>query len=65
MVGNVFIARKSTCLLEVIYNNSTPIAIITNPKNQAIFDLFPSLNTEKTIKTYNVKELFEQIIKYY
>lgn len=65
MVGNVCIARKSTCLLEAIYNNSTPIAIITNPKDQTIFDLFPSLNTEKIIKTYNVKELFEQIIKYY
>lgn len=65
MVGNVCIARKSTCLLEAIYNNSTPIAIITNPKDQTIFDLFPSLNTEKIIKTYNVKELFEQILKYY
>lgn len=65
MVGNVCIARKSTCLLEAIYNDSTPIAIITNPKDQTIFDLFPSLNTEKIIKTYNVKELFEQIIKYY
>lgn len=65
MVGNVCIARKSTCLLEAIYNNSTPIAIITNPKDQTIFDLFPSLNTEKIIKTYNVKELFEQVLKYY
>lgn len=65
MVGNVCIARKSTCLLEAIYNNSTPIAIITNPKDQTIFDLFPSLNTEKIIKTYNVKELFEQILKHY
>ncbi len=65
MVGNVCIARKSTCLLEAIYNDSTPIAIITNPKDQTIFDLFPSLNTEKIIKTYNVKELFEQILKYY
>ncbi len=65
MVGNVCIARKSTCLLEAIYNDSTPIAIITNPKDQTIFDLFPSLNTEKIIKTYNVKELFEQIIKHF
>jgi len=65
MCGNICIARKSTCLLEAIYNNSTPISIITNPKDQTIFDLFPSLNTDKIIKTYNVEELFEQIMKYY
>lgn len=65
MCGNICIARKSTCLLEAIYNNSTPIAIITNPKDQTIFDLFPSLNTDKIIKTYNVKELFDEIMKYY
>lgn len=65
MVGNVCVARKSTCLLEAIYNESTPIAIITNPKDQTIFDLFPSLNTEKIIKTHSVPELFEQIIKHF
>ena len=65
MCGNICIARKSTCLLEAIYNDSTPIAIITNPKDQTIFDLFPSLNTDKIIKTYNVKELYDQIMKYY
>jgi len=65
MVGNVCVARKSTCLLEAIYNESTPIAIITNPKDQTIFNLFPSLNTDKIIKTYSIQELFNEIIKAY
>lgn len=65
MVGNICIARKSTCLLEAVYNNSTPIAIITNQKDRTKLELFPSLNTEKIIKTYSVEELFDQIIKFY
>lgn len=65
MVGNICIARKSTCLLEAVYNNSTPIAIITNQKYRTKLELFPSLNTEKIIKTYSVEELFNQIIEFY
>lgn len=65
MVGNICIARKSTCLLEAIYNNSIPIAIITNQKDQTIFDLFPSLNSEKIVKTHDINELYYSILKYY
>lgn len=64
MCGNICIARKSTCLLEAIYNNSTSIAILTNSKDETMFNLFPSLNSEKIIKTYNTQDLFCQILKH-
>jgi hypothetical protein len=42
--GNICIARKSSVLLESLYNCSIPIAIITNQKDKLYFDSFPSLN---------------------
>ena len=61
LTGNICISRKSTILLEAIYNGSTPIAIITNDKDASIFKTFPSLNSDKIIKKYNVKDLFNTI----
>ena len=61
MTGNICVSRKSTILIEAIYNNSIPIAIITNPKDNTMFSLFPSLNAEQIIKTYSVDELYKTI----
>jgi hypothetical protein len=61
LVGNICISRKSTILLEAIYNGSIPIAIITNDKDASIFKTFPSLNSDKIIKKYNVEDLFNTI----
>lgn len=61
LTGNICISRKSTILLEAIYNDSIPIAIITNDKDASIFKTFPSLNSEKIIKRYNVEDLFNTI----
>lgn len=58
LTGNICISRKSTILLEAIYNQSLPIAIITNVKDQTMFDLFPSLNAKEIVKTYSVDELY-------
>lgn len=63
LTGNICISRKSTILLEAIYNNSLPIAIITNLKDKTMFTLFPSLNAKEIIKTYDVGELMEVILK--
>lgn len=63
LTGNICISRKSTILLEAIYNNSLPIAIITNPKDQTMFTLFPSLNAKEIVKTYSVEELFQVVRK--
>lgn len=63
LTGNICISRKSTILLEAIHNNSVPIAIITNPKDQSTFNQFPALNAKEIIKTYNVEELVDVIKK--
>lgn len=63
LTGNICISRKSTILLEAIYNNSIPIAIITNEKDASIFKTFPSLNSDKIIKRYNVEDLFQTILE--
>ncbi len=62
LTGNICISRKSTILLEAIYNNSLPVAIITNPKDQTTFNLFPSLNAKEIVKTYNVDDLYDVIL---
>lgn len=63
LCGNVCISRKSTILLEAIYNDSVPISIITNVKDQTIYDNFPSLQSDKIIKTHTVEELMIEIEK--
>lgn len=63
LTGNVCISRKSTILLEAIYNHSVPVAIITNKKDETMFKLFPSLNAKEIIKTYNVDDLFDVIVR--
>lgn len=63
MTGNICVSRKSTILIEAIYNHSLPVAIITNPKDKNMFNTFPSLNADQIIKTYSVEELYGVIIK--
>lgn len=50
--GNICISRKSTTLLEASYNKSKCAAILLNSKDQAIFDTFPSLHSER-IEAFN------------
>lgn len=64
LTGNICVSRKSTVLLEAVYNNSTAIAIITTQKDKSVFDTFPSLQSEDIIKTYNVPDLYKEIIKH-
>ena len=62
--GNICISRKSTVLIEALYNNSISIAIITTEKDQSTFSMFPSLQAEEISKAYNVEELFQLVSKY-
>jgi hypothetical protein len=60
---NICISRKSTTLLEAVYNNSDAAAILINKKDKVIFSTFPSLQ-DKSIKTFNsVDKLFEWILE--
>lgn len=65
LTHNICVSRKSTVLLEALYNDTTAIAIITTQKDKAVFETFPSLNSEKIVKTYNVDNLFAEILKHY
>lgn len=64
LTRNICISRKSTVLLEAVYNDSTAIAIITTLKDKSVFDTFPSLQSQRIIKTYNVQDLYKEIIKH-
>jgi hypothetical protein len=57
LIRNVCFSRKSTTLLEAIYNDSKAAAIIINAKDDAIFGSFPSLQTEEIKKMVNIPEL--------
>ena len=65
LTHNICVSRKSTVLLEALYNDTTAIAIITTLKDKAVFETFPSLNSDKIIKTYNIDDLFDEIVKHY
>jgi hypothetical protein len=56
--NSICLARKSTVLLEAIYNNSIPIAVLVNDKDRAYFKfMFPALNDEGILKAYSFEEL--------
>ncbi len=62
--NNVCIARKSTILLEAVYNSSIAIAILLNKKDINEYNLFPSLKDDRITRTYNYNELLFEIQKY-
>ncbi|QKI89771.1 hypothetical protein [Thiomicrorhabdus xiamenensis] len=56
--NSICLARKSTVLLEAIYNHSVPIAILVDMKDRAYFEfMFPSLKDESILKVYSFDEL--------
>lgn len=65
LCGNICVSRKSTTLLEATYNDSVAAAIITNEKDESIFNTFPSLQSERITVTKSIPELFEWICQQY
>ena len=61
LISNICFARKSTTLLEALYNGSKVAAILTNPKDKAIFNTFPSLQSKEITKAFTVNELYNWI----
>ena len=56
--NSICLARKSTVLLEAVYNNSIPIAVLVDDKDRDYFEfMFPALNDESIRKVYSFKEL--------
>lgn len=56
--NSICLARKSTVLLEALYNHSTPVAALVDAKDRAYFEfMFPSLNDDSILKVYSFDEL--------
>jgi len=56
--NSICLARKSTVLLEALYNHSIPIAVLVDDKDRAYFKfMFPALNDESIRKVYSFEEL--------
>lgn len=62
ITGNICISRKSTTLLEAIYNNSYAAAILTNRKDEEVFNTFPSFKDDNINTFYTIDDLFEWIL---
>lgn len=63
--GNVCVSRKSTVLIEAVYNNSNSSAILINDYDKLLFNTFPSLHSEKIERAYNIDDLYKWIKKVY
>lgn len=61
LIGNICFARKSTTLLECIYNDSKAAAILINAKDKALFSTFPSLQTSDIFVSESLKSLNQWI----
>lgn len=57
ITNNICLARKSTVLLEAIYNNSQAIAVLLNEKDEFGIQQFPSLGDSKIRKARSSKQL--------
>lgn len=62
--NNICIARKSTILLEALYNNSLPISVLFDSADRFDFEnAFPSLNTEGIRKVYTIEQLNKLLLE--
>lgn len=63
--GNICLSRKSTTLLEGVYNDSKCAAIITNAKDECIFYTFPSLQDERIATFHSISDAAEWALNCY
>lgn len=63
VINNICISRKSTILLEALYNGGISAAIIINEKDNAIFHTFPSLSNPNIFEFHDIYKLCEWIIE--
>lgn len=56
--SKVCVARKSTVLVEAIYNNSIPVAVLMDQRDRAYVEhMLPSLTDSQIRRVYSVEEL--------
>jgi len=59
--NNICISRRSTTLVEALYNNSTSLAILLNTNDEAVFYNYPSLLDDKISRHFTIDALIERI----
>lgn len=59
--NSICIARKSTILVEALYNDSYSIAILENNKDLMIFETFPALHDKRIKTTQSIDELLSEL----
>lgn len=56
--NSICLARKSTILIESIYNHSIPVAVLVDEKDRSYFEfMFPALKDDSILKAYTFDEL--------
>ncbi|MBD2837688.1 hypothetical protein ID144_11595 [Pseudomonas sp. JM0905a] len=56
--NKICLARKSTVLVEAIYNNSIPISVLTDPRDRGYVEyMLPSLTDDQIMRVYSFEEL--------
>ena len=63
ITDNICIARRSTILIEALYNNSDANAILINTNDYAVYKNYPSLQDKKINVFFNIEALASYIIK--
>lgn len=61
ITGNVCVARRSTVLIEALYNNSTACAILINENDRAIYKFYPSLQDDRITAFESIDDLISYI----
>jgi hypothetical protein len=62
ITNSICLARKSTVLMEAIYNNSISIAVLIDSSDKNKYEnWFPSLNMEEIIKIYKLEDLVSKL----
>lgn len=62
---NICFSRKSTILIEAVYNGSKAGAILINPKDKAVFNTFPSLQDDNINVFNSTSDLFKWLYSEY
>ena len=62
--SNICISRKSTILLEAVYNQSKSIALLVDPQDKFEFEnIFPALLDTRIYKCFSFEKLIKQLNK--
>lgn len=62
ITNSICLARKSTVLVEAIYNNSVSIAVLIDVSDKNKYEnWFPSLNMEEIVKIYKLEDLVSKL----